>query len=154
MILPFPRTGPSSRCRLAVDDPNQIVELFASRKRNRTERFGLVHFAVADERPDFAPGRYRQAAVVQIAHEARLIDRHDRPQAHRDGRKLPKCRHQPRVRIRRQPFAVDFLAEMLQLLFADASFQKRARVNARRGMALEEDEIAAERFRLARGRSG
>ena len=38
--------------QVAVDDPDQVVELFARGQRERAERFGLVGFAVADERPD------------------------------------------------------------------------------------------------------
>ena len=42
--------------------------------------------------------------------------------------------------------SVDLLPKMLELLFGDAPFEKGARIDARRGMPLEEDEIAAERF--------
>ncbi len=85
--------------QVAVDDPNEIVELFAAGERDRTERFGLVGFAVADECPNFSSARLDQSAIVQITHEARLIDRHDRAQAHRDRRELPESGHQPRMRV-------------------------------------------------------
>ena len=38
--------------QVAVDDEDQVVELFARRQRDRAERFGLVGLAVAEERPD------------------------------------------------------------------------------------------------------
>jgi hypothetical protein len=38
--------------QVAVDDEDQIVELFAARERDGAERFGLVAFAVAQEGPD------------------------------------------------------------------------------------------------------
>ena len=37
--------------QVAVDDEDQVVELFARRQRDRAERFGLVGLAVAEERP-------------------------------------------------------------------------------------------------------
>ena len=38
--------------QVAVDDEDQVVELFARGERDRAERFRLVGFAVAEERPD------------------------------------------------------------------------------------------------------
>ena len=38
--------------QVAVDDEDQVVELLARGERDRAERFGLVAFAVAEERPD------------------------------------------------------------------------------------------------------
>ena len=38
--------------QVAVDDEDQVVELLARGQRDRAERFGLVGFAVAEERPD------------------------------------------------------------------------------------------------------
>ena len=37
--------------QVAVDDPDQVVELLARRQRDRAERLGLVGLAVAEERP-------------------------------------------------------------------------------------------------------
>ena len=51
------------------------------------------------------------------------------------------------MRIRREAFAADLLAEEVELLFADAALEKRARVEARGRVALQVDEIAAERLR-------
>ena len=38
--------------QVAVDDEDQVVELFARRQADGAERFGLVGFAVAEKRPD------------------------------------------------------------------------------------------------------
>ena len=43
--------------QVAVDDENQVVESLARGQRDGAERFGLVHFAVAEEGPDLAAGR-------------------------------------------------------------------------------------------------
>ncbi len=47
------------------------------------------------------------------------------------------------MRVGGQALAVDLLAEVLHLLFADAAFHERAGVDAGRGMALEEDQVTA-----------
>ena len=130
--------------QIAVDDENQVVEMFASGERDRAERFGLIHFAVAHERPHLAALLLDDAAVFEIAHEARLIDRHQRPQPHRHRRELPEVRHQPRMRIRRQALAVDFLAEIVHLLVAQPAEHECARIDAGRGVALQEHQVAAE----------
>ena len=81
--------------------------------------------------------------ILQVAHEARLVDRIDRPDAHRHRRKLPEIRHQPRMRIGGQArLLAQFVAEVLQVLFAEPAFEKRARVDARRGVALEVNQVA------------
>src|SRR6185437_10700265 len=75
--------GTVETLQVAVDDPLEIVETFARRDRDLPERFGLVHLAVAEERPDVAIARIDELAVVHVLHEARLIDRHDRAESHR-----------------------------------------------------------------------
>ena len=47
-----------------------------------------------------------------------------------------------------------FVAEILEVLFGEPAFQKRARVDARRGVALEVDQVARLVAVAARGRSG
>src|SRR3954451_20595134 len=82
MILPFPRTGPSSRCRLQLTtkvrmssssraatpmgtrdslqvedaDEGHFLRHLARRDADGAERLGLVHLAVAEERPDLLVG--------------------------------------------------------------------------------------------------
>jgi hypothetical protein len=130
--------------QIAIYYKNQIIQFFASGQRDRAERFGLVGFAVADETPHLAVGRRNQPAVFQVLPEMRLIDRLQRTQAHRHGRHLPVVRHQPRMRIRGETtaFAGDFHAEQIHLVFGDAPFEKRARVDARARMALVENQVA------------
>ena len=52
--------------QIAVDDEDQVVELFARGQRDRAQRFRLVGFAVAQEGPDLAALGLGQAAVLQI----------------------------------------------------------------------------------------
>ena len=86
------------------------------------------------------------AAVLQVAVEAGLVDRVDAGQAHRDRRELPELRHQPRVRVGREALAhavLDLLAEAQQLLLVEPALQEGAGVDARRAMALDVDLVAA-----------
>ncbi len=129
--------------QVAVDHEDQVVEVLASGHRDRAQRFRLVGLAVAEESPYLAALGFDHAAMLQIAHEARLIDRHQRTQAHRHRGELPEVRHQPRMRIGGQAAAVDFLAEFVHLFLADAAFEKGARIHAGRGMALEIHQVAA-----------
>ena len=85
--------------QIAIDDEDEIVELFARRDVQRAGRFGLVHFAVAQKRVDLAISLGQQLAIFQIAQEAGLVDGIDRPETHRNRGKLPEIRHQPRMRI-------------------------------------------------------
>src|SRR6185369_4575039 len=114
---------------------------------DRAERFRLVHLAIAHECPDLAALGIENTAPLQVLHEARLVDRHQRSEPHRYRRELPEIGHQPRVRIRRQALATDFLPEMVELVFADAPFEKRAGVEAWRGVPLQIVQVTAVFFR-------
>ena len=82
-------------------------------------------------------------AVFQVAHETRLIDGIDGPDAHRDRGKLPEILHQPGMRIGGQPrLFAQFVTEVLEVLLVQTAFQIRSRIFARRGMALEVNEIS------------
>ena len=87
-----------------------------------------------------------ESAALQIAQEAGLIDRHQRPEAHRNRRELPEVGHQPGMRIGREPFAADLLPEIDELVLGQPPLEKRASVNAGRAVALEIDEVAAVLF--------
>ena len=137
--------------QVAVDDEGAVVELLARGERERGDRLGLVHLAVAEEAPDAAlrraVRRREQAAVLQIAHEARLVDRVDRADAHRAGRELPEVGHQLRMRIRRQAARAarrrgQLLAIVGEVVGAEPAFEKGARIDARRRVRLEEDQVA------------
>ena len=79
--------------------------------------------AVAHEGPHFAAGGFRQFAVGQILHEARLIDGLDRPETHRIPWELPEIRHQPGG-DRGQAVAIHLLAEVVQLLLGEPAEQE------------------------------
>ena len=67
---------------IAIDDEYQVVELLARRQADGAERLGLVSLAVTEKRPDFGARRLLQPAILEVAIESRLVDRHDRTQAH------------------------------------------------------------------------
>src|SRR4030065_640576 len=73
---------------------------------SRAERLGLVHLAVADKAPHLAVLGVSDAAVVQVLHEARLVDRLDRPEPHGHGRELTEGQHHPQTRICRPVLAI------------------------------------------------
>ena len=129
--------------QVAVDDEDQIVEFFARGQRDRAECLGFVGLAVAEERPHLGVRSLLQAAIFQIAHEARLIDRLDRTEAHRHRGELPEVGHQPGMRIRREPAArLQLSAEVLQLLGRQTSLEERPGVDARCRVSLEIDDVA------------
>ena len=135
--------------QVAVDDPDQVVELLARGERDRAQRLGLVALAVAEEAPHLRAGRVVDAPVVEVLVEPRLVDRVDRAEAHRDRRELPELGHEPRVRVRRQAVAADLAAEVVELLLGQPSFEERPRVDARRGVALDVEVVAGETVVLA-----
>ena len=87
--------------------------------------------------------------MEQVPVEARLGDGVQRAEPHRDGRELPELGHAPRVRIARQPAAVDLAAEPVELLLGEPPLEERARVDARRRVALVEDLVAEAAVALA-----
>ena len=134
---------------VAVDDEDQVVELLARRDRETRHRFGLVHLAVADERPHLGRARVHHLAVEQVPVEARLRDRVQRAEAHRDGRELPELGHAARVRVAREPTAVDFATEPVELLLGEPSLEERTCIDAGRRVALVVDLIAEATVALA-----
>ena len=90
-------------------------------------------------------GGVLDAAVLQVAVEPRLVDGVQRPEAHGDGGELPEVRHQPRVRVRRQPATGvrQLLPEPVELVLAEPALQERPRVHAGGGVTLVEDLVAA-----------
>ena len=81
---------PVQPLQIAVDDEDQVVEFFARGQRHGAQRFRLVGLAVAQERPDLARRDGNDAAIFEIAHEARLVDGVDGAQAHGDGGELAR----------------------------------------------------------------
>ena len=143
MILPLPRTGPSRRCRLQLTTKTRL----SSRSRPASEIAPSDSGSSVSPSPRNAhtlrPDGVLEPAALEVLHEPRLVDRHDRPEAHRDGRELPEVRHQPRVRIRRDAVARHLLAEAEQVLLRQPALEEGAGVDARRGVALHVDQVAA-----------
>src|SRR5258706_16246523 len=81
--------------------------------------------------------------MLQVAHEARLVDREQRTESHRARRELPEVRHEPGVRIRRQALAARLTAVVVETPLAQPAFEERSRIRSRRRMRVEVDEIAA-----------
>ena len=142
MIFPLPRTGPSRRCRLQ----------FTTKIRLSSFSRAASEIAPSDSGSSISPSprkahtcrsSCRRARGVQVLEEAGLVDRHQRAEAHRHGGELPVVGHQPRVRVRRQPLAAHLLAELEQLLLADASLEERPGVDPRRHVPLHEQQVAA-----------
>ena len=131
--------------QVAVDHEDQVVQPLAPGHADRTQALRLVGLAVAEEGPDLAPRRAREAVAFEVAQEARLIDRHDRPEAHRDGGELPEIRHQPGVRVGRQAVPLNFLAEVEHPVLVEPAFEEGAGVEPGRGVALIVDQVAAMR---------
>ena len=129
---------------VAVHHEDQVVEFLAAGKRQASQALRLVALAVTQEGPHLAVLAGQQSAVLHVLEKARLVDRHQRPQAHGNRGELPEIRHQARMRIGGEPAPVDLLAEAVQLVFADAPLEKRTRVDARRRVALDVQEISSE----------
>ena len=113
--------GAVQALQVAVDHEDQVVEFLAPGQGNGGQGFRLIHFTITEEGPDLASLVLLEAAQFQVAHKARLVSGGDGAEAHGHGRELPEIRHQPRVRVGRQALTVDFLAEVVHLIFADAT---------------------------------
>ena len=116
---------------VAVDHEGQVVEAFTRRDVERTEQFGLVGLAVAKERPDARGGGVEQAAVVQVTVVARLVDRADRREAHRDGGVLPELGHQAWMRVGAEARSgtARLAPEMVELVDAQPTLEEGARID-------------------------
>jgi hypothetical protein len=61
--------------QVAVDDEHQVVHTLARGQGEGGDGLGFVHLAVTEKAPDLAHAGMQQAAVFQVLHEARLVDR-------------------------------------------------------------------------------
>ena len=136
MILPLPRTGPSSRCRLQLTTKVRLSRPSRAAMESEPSVSGSsVSPSPMNAQTRLAP-RVLDAAVVEVAVEARLVDGGQRREAHRDGGELPEVGHQAGVRIRAQPFAGhDLLPEVVELRLAESGPRGTPgrRCRARRG---------------------
>ena len=137
--------------QVAVDDEHEVVELLTRGERDRSEGFGFVGFAVAEEAPHAAVGGVVDVPVLEVAVESGLVERGDRAEAHRHRRELPEVGHQSRVRIRRQPASVapDLATEVVEVVLGQATFEEGAGVDARSSVALVVDVVAGAAVVLA-----
>ncbi len=144
--------GPVELLQVAVDDEREVVELLAGGDADGAQGFRLAHLAVTEEGPHALAAGVLDAAVVEIAVEAGLVDGGDGAESHRDRRELPVVRHEPRVRVRRQTVAGAvraLLAEPVELRLGEASLEVGARVDAGGRVTLEPDLVAATGVALA-----
>ena len=129
--------------QVTVNHDDQIVQLFTASHTNRTHGFRFIHLTVTAECPDFTFCCVSNTACMQVFQETCLINRHQRAQTHRYRRELPEVRHQFRMRVRRQTFAIYFATEVQQLLFRDTAFEESARINARCRVSLNIQQVTA-----------
>src|SRR5262249_15857267 len=130
---------------VAVDDPDQVVEVFAAGECERAERLGFVGFAIADKGPDLWLVTLVQGACAKVTVEAGMVDGEQGTPAHGDGRELAEIGHEVRVRVGAQAAAFgQFLAKVVQVLFIESAFEKSARIDSRSGVALDINEVAGE----------
>ncbi|EPJ37408.1 putative Pyruvate dehydrogenase E1 component [Streptomyces afghaniensis 772] len=128
--------------QVAVDDEGEVVQLLTGRQRECRRRLGLVHLAVAEERPHVRGGGVLDAAVGEVAVEARLVDGGERAQTHGDGRELPQPGQAARVRVGGQAVAARLAAEVVELLLGQTAVEERAGVDAGGGVALDVELVA------------
>jgi len=136
---------------VAVDHEVQVVQVLVRGELEQATGFGLVHFPVAQERPDLLLRGVFDATVLQVPVGLGLVDRVHRADTHRHRGELPEIRHQPRVRVRGQGVTGLglFLTEPVQILFREAAFHERPGVHARGRVALEEHLVPARGVVLA-----
>ena len=141
--------------QVAIDHPGQVVQVLAPREGYRRGSLRRVGFSITDKRPHPLVGGLLQSPILQIAHEPRLVDRHQRSQAHGHGGELPEIGHQPGMWVRRDAAAGrELTPEVVDLLGGQATLEIRPRINAGRHVALEVNDVRPPRGDPARGRSG
>ncbi|MCY1224120.1 hypothetical protein D9M72_362650 [compost metagenome] len=143
--LPVAAHRPVQALQVAVDHEVQVVQVLVRGELEQAAGLGLVHFPVAQERPDLLVGGVFQAAVVQVPVGLGLVDRVHRPDAHGHGGEFPEPGHQPRVRVGGQgvPGLGLFLPEPVQVFLGQPAFHEGTGVHAGGSVALEEDLVPA-----------
>ncbi|CAM5549694.1 hypothetical protein SVIOM74S_02795 [Streptomyces violarus] len=87
-------------------------------------------------------GGVLDAAVGEVAVEARLVDGGERAEAHGDGRELPQPGQAARVRVRREAVAAGLAAEVVEVVLVQTAVEERAGVDAGGGVALDVELVA------------
>src|SRR5207245_2230192 len=90
-----------------------------------------------------------ETTVQQVAVEARLVHRGERPEPHRDRRELPELGHAPGMRIAGQTVPGRLPAEVVELLLGEPTLEKGTCVDPGGRMALHEHLVAGATVGLA-----
>ena len=118
--------------QVAVDNEDQVVELFPGSQGNGAERFRFVHLAVTEHRPDLTATRFAQTTIDQIMVKARLVDGRQGRQPHGDGRKFPELFHQEGVGVGGEStFGRQLIAKSNQVLLSEAAFEEGPGIDSR-----------------------
>ena len=128
--------------QVAVDHKGQIVEIFATGQADGAQRFGFIHFTVADEGVDPLLRTVLNAPVGKIFQKAGLEDGRNRSQPHGHRGKLPVVGQQTGMWVGGQALAVHFLAKVVQLVLRQPSLQEGPSIDAGRAVPLKVDQIA------------
>ena len=129
---------------VAVHHPDEVAQLGPPGQRDGSQRLGLVALPVAHEAPHLGGAGVLDAAVVQVAVEAGVVDGVDRPQPHRHRGVLPEVGHQPGVGVAGKALAADLHAEVVKLFGGEAVFEEGPGVDAGGGVALDVDGVAGQ----------
>ena len=144
MILPLPRTGPSSRCRLQLMTKIRLSSCSREASVIAPSVSGSSHSPSPRNAQTCLLRRVDDAAVGEVAIEPRLVDRHDRAEAHRDGGKFPEARASARdadtTTARR--LRCSSRRKLIRFCLGQPAFEKRPGVHAGRGVALEINLVA------------
>ena len=90
MIWPLPRTGPSSRCRLQLMTKIRLSSFSRDGSVMAPSASGSSVSPSPRNAQTFALDLRLQAAVLQVADEPRLVNRHDGAEAHRHASDTPR----------------------------------------------------------------
>ena len=119
----------------------------AGRQLQHAAGLGLIHLAVAQEGPGVLLGGVLDVRALEVLVEPGLVDGLGGAQPHGDGGVLPEVLHAAGVRVGGQTPAAGgaglLLAEAVQVGLPQAPLDEGSGVVAGRGVALEEDVVAA-----------
>lgn len=114
---------PVQALQVGVYHEDEVVQVLPGRQVQGPHGFRLVVLPVPQEGPDLGAAPGLQTPVLQVAHEAGLVDGLDGTKAHGNRGELPEIRHQPGMGIAGKPPAtrnrrVHLPAEVLQVRLA------------------------------------
>ena len=127
--------------QVAVDDEDQVVEVLPARHPESTDGLDLVEFAVPEEGPDAVGAGVDDLPLEEIARRMGLVDGAQGPEAHRHGGVLPELGEEAGVGVAGEPLARHLLAEVVELVLAEAPFDVGTGVDPGGAVPLEVDEV-------------